>query len=106
MSKKRLHVTSAHVNGYVVELTMSDDSIIERDFTFVDGPAFKKWRRDPNGIDRRVRMWNGLLVWPGDIDFDLDVVVWGGSRTRKRPIKRALVSYGGTLIPAPWVNEI
>jgi hypothetical protein len=85
---------------------MSDGSTVERDFTFVDGPAFKKWRRDPNGIDRRVRMVGGALAWPGDIDFDLEVVVWGGNQRRRRPIKRAVVSYGGILVPAPWVNEI
>jgi len=104
--KKRPHATRARVNGYVVELTLSDGSIIERDFTFVDGPAFKKWRRDPHGIDRRVHVGNGELAWPGDIDFDLDTVVWGADRRRKRPIQRAVMSYGGILVPAPWVNKI
>jgi hypothetical protein len=51
-------------------------------------------------------MSRGELAWPGDIDFDLDVVVWGGNQRRRRPIKRAVVSCGGTLVPAPWVNEI
>jgi len=103
---KRPYATKARVNGYIVELTMSDGSIIERDFTFVNGPAFKKWRRDPNGIDRRVRLTRGELAWPGDIDFDIDTIVWGGSRRRRRPIKRAVVTYGGILVPAPWVKEI
>lgn len=98
-------VIKARVIGYVVELTMSDGYVIERDFSFVDGPAFKKWRRDPNGIDPRVRIWNDLLTWPGEIDFELDNIVWGWPRPRRRrPIKRALPVYGGQLVPVSWVR--
>jgi hypothetical protein len=105
MNTRRIYAVKARVVGYVVELTMSDGSVIERDFTFVDGPAFRKWRRDPNGIDPRVRLGDGELAWPGDIDFNLDTVIWGGSR-RSRPLPRAVVGVRGILIPAPWVSEL
>jgi hypothetical protein len=106
--KSRLKAVRARVVGYVVEITMSDGSVIERDFTFMFGPAFRRWRHDPNGIDRRVRLGDGELSWPNGIDFNLDAVIWGdpsSQRRRRRPIKRGAVLPGG-LIPAPWVTEL
>lgn len=103
---RRPRAVKARVDGYVVELTLSDGSIIERDFTFVDGPAFKKWRRDPIGIDPRVEIWNDVLHWPSDVDFGLDSLVWGQDRKRRRPIKRALPVYGGELVPVTWVKDV
>jgi len=105
---RRIKPVKAKVNGFVVEIAMNDGSVIERDFTFVRGPAFRKWRgRD--GIDRRVRLHvsddgSGELSWPGDIDFCLDAVIWGGRAPRKprRPIPRAVVGVEGRLIPSPW----
>lgn len=106
MPFKRPHAVKARVNGYVVVLTLSDGTVIERDFTFVFGSAFKKWRRDPDGIDPRVRLNGNELAWPNGIDFDVDTVIWGGNKTRRRPLQRAVVGAQGSLAPAPWVSEL
>jgi hypothetical protein len=105
MSSKKLKPVDARVDGFVVLLTMSDGSTIERDFVLVSGPAFKRWKR-ATGIDPRVRLGDGEIYWPGDIDFSLDTVVWGDpNEKRRRPLKRAAVVPGG-LMPAPWVRDV
>jgi len=101
-----MHVVSAWVDGYSVILELSDGSSVERDFALVRGPAFNSIRRR-DGLDPRVRVRRGTLVWPGEIDFELDLILWGWPRSRgSRPLPRALVGCGGTLAPAPLVSSL
>lgn len=104
---RQLKAVKAKVEGFVVVLTLNDGSVIERDFAFVDGPVFRRWRKR-DGIDKRVKLGDGELSWPGEIDFCLDAVIWGGlpPKTRRRPLKRAAIGGQGCLIPAPWVSDI
>jgi hypothetical protein len=96
----------AKVRGYDSVLTMSDGSVIERDFTFLHGPAFDKLHRR-DGIDRRVRLRDGELSWPGDINFNVDaIVLCVACGRRRRPMKRAIVVSDGSLSPAPWVKSL
>jgi hypothetical protein len=104
---KKLKAVKARVDGFIVLLTMSDGSIIERDFVFLNLPSCKHWKR-PTGLDRRVRLNAYELSWPGDIDFSVDMVVWGTPdelKRRRRPLQRAAVVPGG-LMPAPWVRDV
>jgi hypothetical protein len=47
------------------------------------------------------------LTWPNELDFELDLILWGWPRSRaRRPLARALVGSAGALIPAPIVRDL
>jgi len=101
-----MHVVAARVDGYSVILKLSDGSCVERDFSLVRGPALNRIRHR-DGLDSRVRVQHGALVWPGEIDFELDLILWGWPKSRgRRPLRRALVGCYGTLAPAPIVSRL
>lgn len=101
-----MHVISVRVDGYSVILKLSDGSSVERDFSLVRGPALDRIRRR-DGLDPRVRVKRGALIWPGEIDFELDLILWGWPRSKgKRPLRRAIVGCEGALAPAPVVNRL
>ena len=100
---KRPTVKKARVQGFVVELELSDGSTVKRDFAFVTGPAFKRWRR-VTGIDPRVHVGIGELSWPGGIDFDLDHILWGSSTRRRRPLRRSTLDYASSVRLRPMAR--
>jgi hypothetical protein len=101
-----MRAVSASVEGSSVILRLSNGTTIERDFSLVRGPATACIHR-ARGLDPRVRIAHGALVWPGEIDFELDNIIWGWPRPRGgRPLRRALVGSAGMLIPAPLVREV
>jgi len=100
-----VRAVSARVKGFDVILRLSDGTFIERDFSLVRGGVLDRIHRK-NGLDPRVRIARGALIWPGEIDFDLDTIVWGYPRRGRRPIKRAMIGEQGTLIPSPIVREL
>ena len=110
--KEKLHVVAARVAGFSVMLRLSDGSTVERDFSFVrEGVCARLWRGDR--LDPRVRVSHGgmALTWPNEIDFELDLILWGWPRSRartraRRPLARALVGSAGALIPAPIVRDL
>lgn len=65
--------------GFVVRLTLTDGATVERDIGgLLVGPVFEPIRRDPR-VFERVRVRHGTLAWPGDVDLDPDVLIWGGA---------------------------
>jgi hypothetical protein len=103
-----MRAISARVEGYSVVLELSDGTSVERDFSLVRGGELDRiHRRDGLGLDRRVRIKHGALVWPGEIDFGLDTILWGWPRPRGgRPLRRAIVGCRGTIAPAPIVRSL
>jgi hypothetical protein len=103
-----LHAVAARVEDFSVMLRLSDGTTVERDFSFVrDGVCARLWRGDR--LDKRVRIAHGgkALAWPHEIDFELDLILWGWPRSRRRrPLARALVGSAGSLIPAPIVRDL
>jgi hypothetical protein len=104
---KKLRAVAARVEDFSVILQLSDGTTVERDFSFVrEGVCARLWRGDR--LDPRVRIRHGVsLTWPNEIDFELDLILWGWPRSRaRRPLARALVGCGGSLIPAPIVRDL
>jgi hypothetical protein len=64
--------------GYRLRLTLTDDTILERDVSsLLVGPVFEAIRRDP-GLFSQVRVERGTVVWPGGVDLCPDVLIWNG----------------------------
>ncbi len=62
-----------------LRLTLTDDSVIERDVSrLLIGPVFEKIRSDP-AIFAQVRVEGGTVVWPNGADLCPDVLIWGGA---------------------------
>jgi hypothetical protein len=106
VKRNMFRVTSARVDGFSVMLTLADGTIVERDFSFMrEGVLARLWRKDR--LDPRVRVKHGALTWPNEIDFELDLILLGWPRTRRRrPLARALVGSAGALVPAPIVRDL
>jgi len=66
------------LDGLTVRLVLTDSSVVERDLDeILSGPLLGDLRHDPARF-RSVSVDHGALVWPGAIDLDPDVVIWGG----------------------------
>lgn len=66
------------LDNYRVQLTLTNGDVVERDLdALIWGPVFEPLRRDPLHF-RAVTVEAGTLTWPGDLDFDPDVLIWGG----------------------------
>jgi hypothetical protein len=64
--------------GRSVSLTLSDGSVVERDLTdLLRGPVFEPIRASDE-LFRRVRVDDGTLVWPGDVDSAPETLIWDG----------------------------
>jgi len=85
------------LDGFVVRMTLTDGREVERDLEgLLLGPVFDLVRRDI-GLFRRVRVRSGTLAWPGDVDLDPDVLIWGGAAPGGNAIPpRRLVLTAGT----------
>jgi Protein of unknown function (DUF2442) len=63
-----------------MRLTLTNGDVVERDLSaLLWGPVFESLRSDANRF-RRVTVSGGTPVWPGDLDFDPDTLIWGGPR--------------------------
>jgi len=70
----------APITDHRVRLTLTNGDVVERDLSsLLWGPVFESLRADANRV-RQVRVSGGTLVWPGDLDFDPDTLIWGGPR--------------------------
>lgn len=66
------------LDGHCVRLTLTDGSVVGRDIgALLRGPAFEPIRSD-EALFRRVRVRRGTIVWPGGVDINPDVLIWGG----------------------------
>jgi hypothetical protein len=66
--------------GRRVLLTLTNGDVVERDLgALLWGPVFGPLRSDTHRF-RELSVRGGTLVWPGDLDFDPDTIIWGGRR--------------------------
>jgi len=66
------------LDDYRVQLTLTNGDVVERDLdALIWGPVFEPLRRDRSRF-LAVTVEAGTLTWPGDLDFDPDVLIWGG----------------------------
>lgn len=76
---KPLRLRAASPTGrFRVRLVLTDDRVVERDLErLLVGPVFEPLRSSEDCF-RSLRVEGGTLVWPGEIDLDPDVLIWGG----------------------------
>jgi hypothetical protein len=66
------------LDGLGVRLTLTDGRTVERDLDLLMvGRVFAGIRRD-RVLFAKARVRHGTIRWPGDVDLDPDVVIWGG----------------------------
>jgi hypothetical protein len=90
-----LSIRSAEpLEDFWVRLTLTDGSRIERNvLDLLRGPVFEAVRADYTSF-RQVRVRQGTLEWPGELDLDPSVLIWNGPRPRDpdaRPAARLTV---------------
>ncbi len=67
-----------------MRLVLSDGREVDRDLErLLVGPVFEPLRASEECF-RAVTAEGGTLVWPGEIDLDPDVVIWGGPEPKDR----------------------
>ena len=70
----------APITGHRVRLTLTNGDVVERDLSALPwGPVFDALRSEAIRF-REVTVNGGTLLWPGDLDFDPDTLIWGGAR--------------------------
>lgn len=73
-----------------LRLTLSDGQVVERHVgKAIWGPVFKGVRTDP-AIFGAAFVDGGAVSWPGDVDIDPEVLIWGGpppTDPAARPVK-------------------
>ncbi len=61
-----------------LRLILTDGRVIEKDVRpLIVGPVFDSIRRDPI-LFAQAKVVRGTVTWPGDLDLDPDVLIWGG----------------------------
>jgi hypothetical protein len=80
MLAEMLRIKSARaLDDYRVSLTLTDGETVERDLrALLWGPVFQPLLDDYDRF-RQLGVEAGTLVWPGDLDFDPDTLIWGGA---------------------------
>jgi hypothetical protein len=74
---------AAAVAPYLLRLTLTDGSVVERDVRdLLVGPIFDPVRTS-DSVFRRVRVDGGTVAWPNGADIDPDVLIWGGIAPRR-----------------------
>ena len=59
-------------------LTLTDGTVVNRDIDeLLWGPVFDRLRTDDEFF-RRVRVRNGTVTWPGNVDIAPDTLLWDG----------------------------
>ena len=70
------------LDDHRLRLTLTNGDIVERDISaLLWGPVFEPLRAD-DALFRQVLVRTGTGAWPGDVDLDPDVLIWGGPATR------------------------
>jgi hypothetical protein len=65
-----------------LRLTLTSGDVVERDVgALLWGPVFEPLRGDQARF-RAVAVRAGTVTWPGDLDLDPDVLIWGGPAPR------------------------
>ena len=76
---------------YWLRLTLNDGSVVERHVgEALWGPVFQAVRNDPT-VFAAAFVDGGAVSWPGVVDIDPEVMIWGGPPPRDpaaRPVKR------------------
>jgi len=90
------------IEDHRVQLTLTNGDVVERDLdALLWGPVFEPIRSNPT-LFRRVRVDDGVLTWPGDVDLAPETVIWNGPTPRDpnaRPL-RFLAPHSPSLQPA------
>jgi Protein of unknown function (DUF2442) len=75
--------------------------VVDRDIDdLLRGPVFEPIRSD-EATFRRVRVRRGTIVWPGGIDIDPHVLIWGGPASADgRPCSATMGARSGWAAPA------
>lgn len=64
--------------GHWLRLTLTDGTVIEREVgDLLLGPVFEAIRSSDDSFGSVVAV-EGTVAWPGDVDLDPDVLIWGG----------------------------
>jgi hypothetical protein len=66
------------IEGHRLRLTLTNGDVVERDIdALLWGPVFELLRTN-DALFRRVTTRAGTVAWPGDVDLDPGVLIWGG----------------------------
>ena len=66
------------LDGYWLRLTLNDGRVVERHVgDAIWGPVFEAVRNDP-AVFAAAFVEAGAVSWPGDVDIDPEVMIWGG----------------------------
>ena len=66
------------LDDHRLRLTLTSGDVVERDIgALLWGPVFEPLRGDQARF-RSVAVRAGTVTWPGDLDLDPDVLIWGG----------------------------
>lgn len=67
------------LEGRLVQLTLTDGSVVERDLSaLLDGVGVFKRISFDDGAFREVYVDYGTLAWPGDVDIAPETLIWDG----------------------------
>ena len=67
------------LEGRLVQLTLTDGSIVERDLSaLLDGVGVFKRISFDDAAFREVYVDYGTLAWPGDVDIAPETLIWDG----------------------------
>ena len=69
------------LGGNRLRLTLTNGDVVERDIEALLWGVFEPLSRDDARF-RQVSVRAGTVVWPGDLDLDPDVLIWGGPAPR------------------------
>ena len=65
--------------GRLVQLTLTDGSIVERDLSgLLDGAGVFEQISVDDAVFRSVYVDSGTLAWPGEIDIAPETLIWDG----------------------------
>ena len=70
------------LDGRRLRLTLTNGDVVERDVgALLWGTVFEPLRTSDARF-RKVTVRAGTVSWPGDVDLDPDVLIWGGPAPR------------------------